>query len=762
MISLLLILLFAFIAFGIGNLSLKVLFRSLSESPLNKIERIGHALALGLGIGSLGTFFLGICGFYAPFPIGFWWSILGVAGLANAIISRGSNPLPLIEGGSDESNPTHNPFQLQTDVESVQAGVASDAPTRSAGFPLHKGRETKSPLNTQHSTLNTRHFLPLLCGFALIFFGIVSLVNCFVAPGGLQWDAISYHLADQKLFIQLGRIVSLPTEHHSNFPLIADTLFGVGLLFSDFVLANLFSLLFGVATVCVLYGYCARTLSHEKGLIAATLFVTTPVVLWEFSVAYIDLAVSLYTCAGIFALLSARRKQDSVVSTPARNGEWNRGFLLLAALEMGFALGCKYLALVPFLLAAIWLFFASRRLRETITFAGVALLLASPWLVRNLVTVHNPVYPFAYSLFPSSKYWSADRAAAYQGEQDSFGETHKLSQPLQSLSNLLRAPLKLLTHPDRYSNPGEFSFFATAGIVFGIGILSLLLPGLPSTVRLPVLFGIAQLAGWFFAAQVMRYVITFAPLFCVGAAELIGRAIETAKRSTSENQREGVEEGKVQRGVRAENTTSSSLNKGLVVSLLAGQVGLALWGVARLPNKIQEAVGGGVGWSSLSLFTIKDALTDGNEAHLRRTLDNYAAIEWLNTNTPKDAKVLFYDDVRGFYLDRFFVWADYNHSSWIDYKLLSNGNSLTKWLRKERFGYALINLNQVWSSRFANDTPPRNREYEAFNSWYVNHPDLSANSQDWRKPIYEAAKSGLWKPVYAKNGVLILQIGDTL
>ncbi len=738
--SLLLGLVFAGIALGAGRFLLHRVFRL----PLSGIEGAGHALALGLGVGSFGTFGLGIAGLYSPLTVGGWWAVLGGLGIADRVLrGRGrplspealppQSPLPVARSGSQEKEGENDP--------AFSKGVAGETPG-----PARPSQAGSSPLAAARSSRGSgaggEGLLSLFCRFLLLVFGVVSLLNCFVAPNGLQWDAISYHLADQKLFLILGRIVSLPTEHHSNFPLIADTLFGVGLMFSDFALANLFSFLFGAAAVAVLYGFCARTLSRTAGEVAAVLWVSTPVVLWEFSVAYLDLAVALYTCAAIFLLIHPPVFPDS--SAPPSSPPslpLSKAVLLLAGVEMGFALGCKYLALVPFGLCAAFLAMHPVRRRGVLAFAGAALALASPWFVRNLLTVQNPVYPFAYSIFPGSKYWSADRAAAYQGEQDGFGESHKLSQPLQTLPHLLQVPLRTLTHPDRYSNPGEVSFSTTAGLAGALGLFALFLPGLPRAAKLCLGFGALQWAGWFFTAQVLRYLIPFLPPLCVGAAALIAWACTGEKGEAPS----------------LSAFPAQPLFRFLALALFAGQGLLTLWSVARLPDNARDASGVRIGWSSLSLFTIKDAFTDGSEARLRRTLDNYGAMEWINANTPPVAKVLLYDDVRGFYLDRFYVWADYNHSSWIDYGRLSDALSLTRWLNNEGFRYAVFNLNQAWGSRYRGEPPPRNREYEAFAQWYGS---TAAEPGDWRKPIYEAVRAGFWKPVFARNGVIVVQVGE--
>ena len=71
-----------------------------------------------------------------------------------------------------------------------------------------------------------------------------------------------------------------------------------------------------------------------------------------------------------------------------------------AGAMMGFALGIKYLALLPLVFLAGLALMRKLPLRGTLAFVMVAVVIGSPWYIKNVVWMRNPVYPFAYSIFP--------------------------------------------------------------------------------------------------------------------------------------------------------------------------------------------------------------------------------------------------------------------------------------------------------------------------------------------------------------------------
>src|SRR5262249_48030093 len=127
----------------------------------------------------------------------------------------------------------------------------------------------------------------------------------------------------------------------------------------------------------------------------------------------------------------------------------------------------------------------------------------------------------------------------------------------------------------------------------------------------------------------------------------------------------------------------TTLLQGVTGALLAGQAAVLFWGLFLLPTSEREALERGVRTTGLSVPELITELLqpDGKEKSLRRWLDNYAAMEWLNQNTPKEAKVLFFEETRGYYLDRFYLWGNAEHSSYIRYdENFQDGAALSAWL----------------------------------------------------------------------------------
>ncbi|MCS6777619.1 MAG: glycosyltransferase family 39 protein, partial [Chthonomonadaceae bacterium] len=428
-------------------------------------ERFAYAAATGLGVAAYGVFALGLLGQLSFWPVTLLWGLLAATG---------------------------------------------------ARSMLQYGRELAFALRPGFSGLRAWQWMDW-CGVGtLLICGGVALLACFLPPMGREWDAISYHLADPKLFLQMGRMVSLPTEHHSNFPFTMEMLFTVGLLYAGYPLANLFHFLTGVLTVVALTGFCRRRWSVRAGVFAGMLYVTTPAVLWQCGVAYIDVALGLYVLLATLAAVYAveRGGRDAVA--------WGG----VAGLAMGFGLGIKYLALLPYGLIALYLLMRRVAWRAVLIYLSVALLIGAPWYVKNWVINRNPVYPFAYSLFPHSRYWSADRASAYQSEQSSFGYRISLRQPREAILNSIQFPWRLVSDADRYANRGDYTFTSLFGGAFAaLGVVLVLMRGVPGATRDLFSLSGVQLVLWLFVAQVGRYLIPILPVLSIACGFVVWRLV---------------------------------------------------------------------------------------------------------------------------------------------------------------------------------------------------------------------------------------------
>jgi 4-amino-4-deoxy-L-arabinose transferase-like glycosyltransferase len=127
------------------------------------------------------------------------------------------------------------------------------------------------------------------------------------------------------------------------------------------------------------------------------------------------------------ALRSGKRRPGS--KSVRAEEKANIGWLLASAILMGFALGTKLtvLAFWGMLLIGVlgWNLATTRRwAKETIPHAAlwgaVSLIVGLPWYIKTWLYTGNPVYPFFYNLF-GGRYWNAENAALYSGDQARFG-----------------------------------------------------------------------------------------------------------------------------------------------------------------------------------------------------------------------------------------------------------------------------------------------------------------------------------------------------
>ncbi len=473
---------------------------------------------------------------------------------------------------------------------------------------------------------------PLTLGLTMLsgLIALLTLILCLLPPDGNEWDAIAYHLAFPKTYLQSGEMVEIPFMHQSYFPPLLDMLFLLGLWLGGEPSAKVFHWAMGMMTALGLAGFIAR---HQgDGSVGALLWLGTPVVAWQAFTAYVDLSTALYASLSVYALYEGIRQRQT---------HW----LWLAGVIMGFALATKYNALLSWgllgLLGLLWCMHKRWTLgARSLLLAGIlALAIGAPWYLRNWYWTGNPVYPFAYSIF-GGKQWSQEQADAYRNDQLRFGMGHEPAK-------LLLAPWNLTAHPAPFADPigvpiGERAFLLPAsgmGYLAGVGVL--VGAGVGNGFGWLVGFVGLNLLGWFVLMQQVRYMLFLFPVW--GAV------------------------------VGARLSLIPKWQAGLFGGLLAVQGVFTLWLL---------------GSSYLPLVGL--ALSD-REAFLMRRLQIYPAVRYLNTQTPTDARVILLDETRGYYLERPYLWGNAGHHRLIPYDDLADGRALTEWLLQNGYRYVLIN-----------------------------------------------------------------------
>lgn len=313
---------------------------------------------------------------------------------------------------------------------------------------------------------------------------IERLLACFVAATGTlvliasllppttAWDALSYHLVSARQDAASGRIVLDPANPQLYLPALTEMLYTALYLLrgGDGAAAPLHA---GIGLV--LLGHIAwwgwRMAGPRGSVRAAALVLAIPTVALLAGWPYVDLFLAAAELSAFLAL--TRWAATSRAGHPAEA----RGWLVVAGLSAGAALDIKYTAayalaaLALLTLAAAWAeprarsrahLPAARRawavLQPAVVFAGLAALIGSPWLIRNLLVAGDPFFPYHLGpFFPGGPDWDAGRTAFMQGH--GWG-----------LSALWRAPL-LPLETVLLGQQGSSEFDATLG-----PLLLLLLP----------------------------------------------------------------------------------------------------------------------------------------------------------------------------------------------------------------------------------------------------------------------------------------------
>jgi hypothetical protein len=297
----------------------------------------------------------------------------------------------------------------------------------------------------------------LLWGFILLTMLLMTLA-ALLPP--TAWDALMYHLAAPAVDMQRGRVLPDPINFQGYQPELVEMLYlDVMLLRGDGPTA-LLHVGFGILTLLVLVSLACQIPDRARGaalaLRTAALFLSIPSLVLVLGWPYIDGAVVYYELAALCALLCWWNT----------SGQKRMGWLLLAGTLLGLALDTKYTA--AFALGSVgtlilWRAWRVERLRAALWQAGlllgIALLVGSPWLLRNLILTGDPLFPYHLgNLFPAGPAWDAVRTS-YLSEGPGWG--------LAQSWRLLTLPLEVTL----YGTQGTVEFDATLG-----PLLLLLLP----------------------------------------------------------------------------------------------------------------------------------------------------------------------------------------------------------------------------------------------------------------------------------------------
>ncbi len=249
----------------------------------------------------------------------------------------------------------------------------------------------------------------VLLGFLAIL--ILSIIILSSVPP-VSRDALTHHLAVPKLYLNHGGIYEIPSLKFSYYPMNLDLLYIIPLYFGNDIVPKYIHFAFALLTAWLIFNYLKIRISTVYALVGALFFLSLPVIVKLSITVYVDLGLIFFSTCSLIYLLKWLEN------------DFKFHFLIISAVSCGLALGTKYNGLITFFLLALFVPFlftkyhnasasredskipenesrsipvvntaAFRVIGYCAVFVIVALIVFSPWMIRNYIWTDNPVYP---------------------------------------------------------------------------------------------------------------------------------------------------------------------------------------------------------------------------------------------------------------------------------------------------------------------------------------------------------------------------------
>jgi hypothetical protein len=248
----------------------------------------------------------------------------------------------------------------------------------------------------------------ILLVFAFALLVILVLSNVFLASvPPVSKDALTHHLAVPKLYLKHGGVYEIPSLICSYYPMNLDLLYLIPLHYGNDIVPKFLHMGFAILTAYLIFGYLKARSGSLLALYGVLFFLSIPIILRLSVTVYVDLGVIFFST---LALLYFVRWLGNDFKTKS---------LVLSGISCGLAMGVKYNGLICLFLLAVFFPFAYARyhsetenksvsaIRHGLIFVAVALLVFSPWMLRNFSWTGNPIFPLFNHWFDPARDLSA-------------------------------------------------------------------------------------------------------------------------------------------------------------------------------------------------------------------------------------------------------------------------------------------------------------------------------------------------------------------
>jgi hypothetical protein len=332
-----------------------------------------------------------------------------------------------------------------------------------------------------------------------ILLGGLSFLHALSPPW--DYDGLMYHLVGPRLFLEAGGFYPDTHNWYVNGPFTIEMLYTIGMAFGDDVFPKLVHWVLGVLFVV---GTCAagqRWLPRRGGWLSTAILLGTPTLPILAGFAYIDLGWAAFEFLGMFALVEGYQTRSN-------------GWIGLGGALMGFSAGSKYLGLMALVSGGILIALLSLReglggmLSRSLVFAIPAVLIASPWYLKNWAWLGNPVYPF----FIGGPGWDPPRLALYSSFLGSFGTG-------RSPIDFALLPLNVYIQRARFG--AVMNQIDTPGLLFPMAFAYPFLKRGNSAISVSLWYALGRMVLWSLGSQQTRFLLPIYPALALAAAYVV-------------------------------------------------------------------------------------------------------------------------------------------------------------------------------------------------------------------------------------------------
>lgn len=257
---------------------------------------------------------------------------------------------------------------------------------------------------------------------ALLVALILSIIILSCVPP-VSRDALTHHLAVPKLYLNHGGIYEIPSLEFSYYPMNLDLLYMIPLYSGNDIIPKFIHFAFALLTAWLIFGYLKKRTDTVYALLGVLFFLSLPVIVKLSITVYVDLGLIFFSTASLLLILKWMESDFKLT------------YLILSGAFCGLALGTKYNGLIVFFLLALFVPFIYSRARRKAhlnsrraigygaIFVLIALLVFTPWMIRNYMWTNNPIYPLYDGWFNPAETGSSAAMSAFQIRKSVYGES---------------------------------------------------------------------------------------------------------------------------------------------------------------------------------------------------------------------------------------------------------------------------------------------------------------------------------------------------